>query len=151
MYIKVVVLAMTPSNIRDLTAQKNHISGSLFNLFCGSLGLCFFALNFVNRKMIKSFSVKLSKYWKSFCCYVLVVSTTLKKFFSRCNFSDYYVLIVLISFSPNRSLCSSASIEMWKHSNHLWDMSPDWPSLFKIPCQHTTRYKPLDFSLYPVT
>ena len=29
-----------------------------------------------------------NKYWESFCSYVLVVRTTLKKVFSRSNFSD---------------------------------------------------------------
>ena len=37
--------------------------------------------------------MKLNKYWKSFRCYVLVISTTLKKVFSRCNFSDNYVQV----------------------------------------------------------
>ena len=31
---------------------------------------------------------------RSFCCYVFLVLTTLKLFFSRCNFSDNYVLVV---------------------------------------------------------
>ena len=35
--------------------SKNHISDSLFTSLCGSLGICFFALNFVNRKTIKCF------------------------------------------------------------------------------------------------
>ena len=35
--------------------------------------------------------MKLNKYWENFCCYVLVVPTTLKKVFPRCNFSDNYV------------------------------------------------------------
>ena len=30
---------------------------------------------------------------RSFCCYVLVVPTTLKKIFSRFNFSDNYVQV----------------------------------------------------------
>ena len=30
---------------------------------------------------------------ESFCCYVIVLSTTLKKFFSRCNFSDNFVQV----------------------------------------------------------
>ena len=71
------------------TVQKHHISGSFsYTSLCRPLGCCFFALNFVKRKMIKCFSMKLNKYWKSFCCYVLVFSTTLKKVFSRWNFSD---------------------------------------------------------------
>ena len=40
---------------------------------------------------MECFSIKLNKYWESFCFYVLVVSITLKKVFSRCNFSDNYV------------------------------------------------------------
>ena len=48
------------------TAQKNRIFGSLFTSLYGSLGFCFFALNFVNRKMIKCFFLKLNKYWESF-------------------------------------------------------------------------------------
>ena len=61
--------------------QKNHHSGVLFTSLCRSLEFCFFALNFVNRKTIKCFSMKLNKHRESFCCYVLVVSTTLKKSF----------------------------------------------------------------------
>ena len=57
-------------------------------------GHCFFTLNFVNRKTIKCFSMKLNKYRESFCCYVLVVSTTPKTVFSRCNFSDNYVQVL---------------------------------------------------------
>ena len=63
-------------------------------VLCGPLEFCFFALNFVNRKVIKCFSMKLNKYWKNFCCYVLVVPTTLKKVFSRCNFSDNFVQVL---------------------------------------------------------
>ena len=37
--------------------------------------------------------MKLNKYWEGFCCYVLAVSTTLKKVFSRCNFGDNYVQV----------------------------------------------------------
>ena len=37
--------------------------------------------------------MKLNKYWESFCYYVLEVSTTLKKVFWRCNFSDNYVQV----------------------------------------------------------
>ena len=40
---------------------------------------------------MECFSMKLNKYRESFCCYVLVLSTTLKNVFSRCNFSDNYV------------------------------------------------------------
>ena len=62
-------------------AQKNHVSGLLFTFLCGTLGFCFFALNFVNRKTIECFSLKLNKYLKDFCCYPLVVpcSTTPKQ------------------------------------------------------------------------
>ena len=38
--------------------------------------------------------MKLNKYRESFCCYVLVVPTTLKKVFSRSNFSDNSVLVL---------------------------------------------------------
>ena len=47
--------------------------------------------------------MKLNKYWESFCCYVLVVSTTPKKVFSRCNFSNNYVQ-VLSSMHSNMQL-----------------------------------------------
>ena len=47
----------------------------------------------MSRKTIKCFSMKLNKYLESFCCYVLVFSTTLKKIFSLCNFSDNYVQV----------------------------------------------------------
>ena len=43
------------------------------------------------KKLLKCFSMKLNIYWESFCCYFLVVSTTLKKVFSLFNFSDNYV------------------------------------------------------------
>ena len=38
----------------------------------------------------------LKKYWdwESFCCYVLVVLTTVKKVFSRCNCSENYVQVL---------------------------------------------------------
>ena len=74
---------------RTKTAQKNHLSGSLSTSLWRSLGFCFFAINFVNRKTMECFSMKLNKYWESFCCYVLV-----KKGFSRCNFSDNSVLVL---------------------------------------------------------
>ena len=35
--------------MRTTTAQKNHISGSVFTFVCGSLGFWFFVLNFMNR------------------------------------------------------------------------------------------------------
>ena len=37
--------------------------------------------------------MKSNKYLERFCCYVLIVSTTLKKFFSRSNFSDNSVQV----------------------------------------------------------
>ena len=37
---------------------------------------------------MECFSMKLNKYRETFCYYVLVLSTTSKKVFSRCNFSD---------------------------------------------------------------
>ena len=43
---------------------------------------------------MECFAMKLNKYWESFCCYVLVLSTTLKKVFSRCNFSDKSVQVL---------------------------------------------------------
>ena len=79
---------------RTTTAKKNHISGSLFTSLCGSLGFCFFALEIVNRKMIKCFSMKLNKYGESFCCYILVVFTTPKKVFSRSNLSKNSMQVV---------------------------------------------------------
>ena len=79
--------------------QKNHLSGSLFTSLCGSLGFCFFALNFVNRKTMECFSMQLNKYWESFFYYVLVVPTTLKQVFSRCNFSDNSVQEVSLMHS----------------------------------------------------
>ena len=75
------------------TAQENHISGSLFTSFWGALGFCFFALNFVNRKMIKCFPMKLNKYWEKFYGYFLVASTSLKKVFLRYNFSNNSVQV----------------------------------------------------------
>ena len=75
--------------MRTTAVQKNHFSRSFFTSLCGSLGFCFVALTFVNRKKMECFSMKLNKYRESFCCYsVLVLSTTLKKVFSRCNFSE---------------------------------------------------------------
>ena len=41
--------------------EKSHFWFNLYFL-CGLLGFCFFALNFVNRKTIKCFSMKLNKY-----------------------------------------------------------------------------------------
>ena len=87
------------------TAQKNHISGLLFTFLCGPLGFCFFALNFVNKKMIKCFAMKLNKYWDNFCCYVLVDPTTLKKVFSRCNFSDNFMQVLSSMHSNVQLLC----------------------------------------------
>ena len=75
-----------------MTAQKNHIFGSLFYSLCRSLGFCFF----VNRRTMKCFSMKLNKYLESFCCYVLLVSTTLKNVFSRSNFSDNSVHVPIL-------------------------------------------------------
>ena len=38
--------------------------------------------------------MKLNKYWESFCFYVLLVPTTLKKkVFSHCNSNDNYVYL----------------------------------------------------------
>ena len=37
--------------------------------------------------------MKPNKYWESYC-YVVIVSTTLKKVFSRCNISDNSVQLV---------------------------------------------------------
>ena len=47
--------------MQAMTAQKNHISGSLFTFMCRSFGFCFLALDIANRKMIKFFSMKLNK------------------------------------------------------------------------------------------
>ena len=106
------------------TAQKNHISGSLFTSLCWSLEFCFFALNFVNKKTIKCFSMKLNrKYRESFCCYVLVVPTTLKKVFPGCNFSDNSVqvlssmhsnmqLLYLLLFLPSSSASPSSLLKV---------------------------------------
>ena len=79
---------------RTTTAQKNYISDLLFSFLCGSLGFCFLALDITNRKMMKCFSMKLKKYWESFCCYVLVVTTTPKEVFSRCNLSENSVQVL---------------------------------------------------------
>ena len=85
-------------HIKDLKQrrrpQNNQLSGSLFTFLYRSLEFRFFALNFVNRKTIKCFSLKLNKYWEIFFCYVLVVLTTPKKVFSRCNLSDNYVQVL---------------------------------------------------------
>ena len=45
----------TLSNVTEtstVTAQKNHVSGSLFTSLCGLLGFCFFALNSLKEKML---------------------------------------------------------------------------------------------------
>ena len=77
----------TRTRTRTTTAQKiTFLVCSSFTV--RSLGFRFSALNFVNRKMIECFSMKLNKCWESFCCYVLVVPKTLKKVFSPANCSD---------------------------------------------------------------
>ena len=43
--------------------------------------------------------MKLNKYWESFFCFVLVISITQKKVFSRCNFSDNYVQVLSLLHS----------------------------------------------------
>ena len=87
-------LSNLDGNVNDDGSEKSPFWISSFTSLCGSLRFCFFALNFVNRKMNKCYSMKLTKYWESFCCYVFVVSTTLKKVFLRCNFSDVYVQVL---------------------------------------------------------
>ena len=86
-------LSNEDGNANDDGSEK-HLFGSLFTSLWRSLGFYFFALNFVNRKTMEYFSMKLNKYWESFCCYVLVLSRTLKKVFSRCNFSDNSVQVL---------------------------------------------------------
>ena len=43
--------------------------------------------------------MKLYKYRESFCCYVLVVLTTLKKVLSRCNCSKNFVQVLRSMYS----------------------------------------------------
>ena len=95
---KWALIVATRTGKRTTTAPRNHFSGLLFISLCGSLGFCFFALRFVNRKPFKCLSVKLNKYWESFSYYVLVVPTTWKKVFSRYNFSDNSELVLSGAF-----------------------------------------------------
>ena len=95
-------LSNEDGNANDDGTEKSPFSVVLY-FFVQVIRVLFLWLNFVNRKTMECFSTKLNKYWESFCCYVLVVSTTLKKIFSRCNFSENSVQ-ALSSVSSNVQL-----------------------------------------------
>ena len=97
-------LSNEDGNANDNGSEKSHFWFALLFIVHWSLGFSFFALNFVNRKTMECFSMKLNKYWESFCCYIFVVSTTLKQVFSRCNFSDNYVQVPTLCI-PTCSYC----------------------------------------------
>ena len=98
------------------TAQKNHISGLLFSFLFMTLGFSFFTLNFVNRKVFIRFSIKLNKYRESFCCYVLIVLTTLKKVFS------------LSKLATNLCRCSARCIPMCSYCMYYCSLPSPQPS-----------------------
>ena len=78
------------------TARINRISGLLFAFLGGLLGFRFPRHKLCQQKTIKRFSMKLNKYWESFCYYVLVVPRTLFSFF---NFSDNSVQLLSLVHS----------------------------------------------------
>ena len=78
---------------RQLLRKITLVSGLLFTSLCRSLEFSFFALNFVNRKPIKCFFYEAKQILRKFCCYVLIVPTTLKKVFSHCNSSENFVQV----------------------------------------------------------
>ena len=74
------------------TAQKNHISGSLFTSSCGSLGFCFLRLKLCEQKLIKCFSMNLKKYCEPILVLRRCCSENSKKVFSvlRSNLTDNF-------------------------------------------------------------
>ena len=83
----------TRTATRRTTVQKNHIPDLLFTSLCVSWRFCFLRLKPCELKAIKCFSVKLNKYQKLICCYILAVLRTPKKVFSRSNFSNNSVQV----------------------------------------------------------
>ena len=61
--------------------------------------------------------MKLNKYWESFAYYVIVVLTTLKKVFSRSNFSDNSVQVPS-SMHSNVQLLYNITIVLCRRRQH---------------------------------
>ena len=129
-------------NANNECSKKSHFWFAL-NFFVRGIRALFLCLSFVNGKMIKCLSMKLNKYRERFSYCVLVVSTTLKKVFSRCNYSDSHVqvpslmhsnlqLLYLLCSLPSRARARSSSARPLLSSI----------SLSPIPCTlNTTQTK----------
>ena len=74
--------------------------------------------------------MKLNKYRESFCCNVLVVPTTLKKVFSRCNFSESFVQVLSSMHSNVQLLYLSLFFSFAVRPHFLRSL---------IPLRHFTR------------
>ena len=103
-YISLGTFSNENGNANDDGSKKLHFLFTLY-FFLQVNNVWFFDLNFVNRKTIKCFSMKLNKYWESFAYYVLVVLTTLKKVSSRSNFSNNSEQVLSSMHSNVQLLC----------------------------------------------
>ena len=68
---------------------------------------------------MECFSMKLNKFWEYFCYPSLVVSTTLKKVFSRSNFSDNSVQVLSPMYSNVELLTTQQYLTVF-HFRHSW-------------------------------